>query len=229
MDVQCYVSDEYEAQKNSSLSSSSSTAESKTYVFTDADVHQGQHVECVETGFGVSCFITDDEPSTTAQTQAPEQQQQQQQQPMTAAAAASGEGGLLQQLLGVALLISPFFFWGTSMVAMKVRQQKSTAASVTPAFCIVDAAFASRNFQCISCGDCYALLDAVDLSWMHQLQGACTAGSTVFAYCEVVVYRFLQGLSRHCWYTAPTAQACIGAGALPHVLNHYRIRPRIPS
>ncbi|KAF6254775.1 EamA-like transporter family-domain-containing protein [Scenedesmus sp. NREL 46B-D3] len=38
---------------------------------------------------------------------------------MTAAAAASGGGGLVQQLLGVALLISPFFFWGTSMVAMK--------------------------------------------------------------------------------------------------------------
>jgi hypothetical protein len=33
----------------------------------------------------------------------------------------SGEGGPLAQLLSTALLVSPFFFWGTSMVAMKVR------------------------------------------------------------------------------------------------------------
>jgi hypothetical protein len=136
MDVQCYVSDEDEAQTaRSSGSRSSSTAESKTYGITDEDVHQGQHVECVETGFGVSCFIADDEPNSTAQTQPLQQQQQQQQQqqeqqqPMTAAAAAAGGEGLLQQLLGVALLISPFFFWGTSMVAMKVGGQQSVGVN----------------------------------------------------------------------------------------------------
>lgn len=130
MDVQCYVT-------NDEANQLSSTIESKTYGFTDEDVHPGQHVECVETGFGVSCFVADDEPgaSIQADTAAKEssksaaatavpavEQQQQQQQPRTAAAAAaSGSAGPLQQLLGVALLISPFFFWGTSMVAMKVR------------------------------------------------------------------------------------------------------------
>jgi hypothetical protein len=124
MDVQCYISDEDEAQP-AAASSSSSTSDRKTYGYTDEDVHTGQHVECVETGFGVSCFIADDEPGAASSSTPPQQQQrQQQQQPMTAAAAAaSGGGGPLEQLLGVALLISPFFFWGTSMVAMKVRRK----------------------------------------------------------------------------------------------------------
>ena len=34
------------------------------------------------------------------------------------------------QLLGAALLVSPFFFWGTSMVAMKVRSHSMTGSRV---------------------------------------------------------------------------------------------------
>lgn len=110
MDVQCYVHDD-EAE---------STSPSNQQVMgplglTDADVHCGQHVDVVETGIGASCYIVDDTQTGPQQ----EQQGSSSQAPATAAAAAAS-GNPVQQLLGVALLISPFFFWGTSMVAMKV-------------------------------------------------------------------------------------------------------------
>lgn len=40
---------------------------------------------------------------------------------------------LASQLASGLLLISPFFFWGTSMVAMKVRFMRTKACSAQPA------------------------------------------------------------------------------------------------
>jgi hypothetical protein len=47
-----------------------------------------------------------------------------------AAAAGSEAESLGAQALALALLVSPFFFWGTSMVGMKVRASRSTASSM---------------------------------------------------------------------------------------------------
>lgn len=117
MDVQCYISDGDDG--TSSNRSAQQSSPLSPLGVTDADVHQGQHVEVVETGIGASSYVVEDKQAA----QPPQQQQQQQQQAVQApatAAAAAASGNPLQQLLGVALLISPFFFWGTSMVAMKV-------------------------------------------------------------------------------------------------------------
>jgi hypothetical protein len=93
----------------------------------DSDLGAGERLNCVETGMGVSCYVAADEQpapgsngsdavgsqTPTASTTATA--------PPAAAAEAGAGSGVLQQLLGTALLVSPFFFWGTSMVAMKAR------------------------------------------------------------------------------------------------------------
>lgn len=115
MDVQCYISDDEGSRPPSSQQQPQQAPALATSMNGNG---QGQHIDCVATGMDVQCFISDDgEPASSAAAvqgspAAPK---------TAAAAAASGEGGPLMQLLGAALLVSPFFFWGTSMVAMKVR------------------------------------------------------------------------------------------------------------
>lgn len=115
MDVQCYISDD----EGSRPPSSQQQPQAPSLAPSTNGNGQGQHIDCVATGMDVQCFISDDdEPASAAAAQGSPAQAA----PKTAAAAAaSGEGGPLMQLLGAALLVSPFFFWGTSMVAMKVR------------------------------------------------------------------------------------------------------------
>jgi hypothetical protein len=128
MDVQCYISDdESSSQPQQHVSQQPQPALAGLPSNGNGQVPEGQHIDCVSTGMDVQCFITDDDETTAAPkvdgSAAPAA-------PRTAAAAAaSGEGGPLMQLLGAALLVSPFFFWGTSMVAMKVGRCHSWAAS----------------------------------------------------------------------------------------------------
>jgi len=102
-------------------SSSSSAASSRT---------PQQDVECVASGMDVVCEIRDaadasDSQAAPQQQPSQQQQQQQQQQPDDLAA----------RLLSTALLISPFFFWGTSMCAMKVRGGCCTGSLCAGARC----------------------------------------------------------------------------------------------
>lgn len=125
MDVQCYISDDESSSQTQQQPQTQPHPQPALAGFPangNGQPSDGQHIDCVATGMDVQCFISDDDetaqaaapgtagcaPSTAA---APK---------TAAAAAASGEGGPLMQLLGAALLVSPFFFWGTSMVAMKV-------------------------------------------------------------------------------------------------------------
>jgi hypothetical protein len=68
----------------------------------------GKHVECVGEGQAVRCSVVDNGVASTSQPQEPQ---------LSIAASV----GPVETLVAGALLISPFFFWGTSMVAMKVR------------------------------------------------------------------------------------------------------------
>jgi hypothetical protein len=104
MDVQCFITDD------------------------DEDASSKQQTAGVKNGAPSTATISNGSMNAANKQQSKQQQQQQQQleqpavAPATAAAGAfSGDAGPLQQLLSVALLVSPFFFWGTSMVAMKVR------------------------------------------------------------------------------------------------------------
>lgn len=132
MDVACYVSDD-EQQQQSMSQQQTQTQQLVGFPASNGNgngkqgVPEGQHVDCVATGMDVQCFITDDDDSSAAASSTSATTSTKKAAPTTAAAprtaaaaAASGEGGPLMQLLGVALLVSPFFFWGTSMVALKV-------------------------------------------------------------------------------------------------------------
>lgn len=118
MDVQCYISDDEASPQTQQPAPSNG---------------QAPQVECVATGMDVQCFIPDDEAAAAAATQSSTAAARPTAGPAApktaAAAAASGEGGPLMQLLGAALLVSPFFFWGTSMVAMKVRAGRTVGRS----------------------------------------------------------------------------------------------------
>ena len=76
-------------------------------------------VECVATGMDVMCEIKDDGGAegggASSNGAGPSSSSPQQQPPQ-----ADEEGTLMARALSTALLISPFFFWGSSMVAMKV-------------------------------------------------------------------------------------------------------------
>lgn len=125
MDVQCYITDdESSTQPQQQMPRQPQPALAGLPSNGNGQVPKGQHIDCVSTGMDVRCFISDDDATTAAPkvgvSAAPAA-------PRTAAAAASGEGGPMMQLLGAALLVSPFFFWGTSMVAMKVGQCVSRA------------------------------------------------------------------------------------------------------
>jgi hypothetical protein len=81
----------------------------------------GTHLECVSTGMDVMCMVEPDDPGT----EAGGKQQQLQPQPAGGgggAAVAAAEVSTTQQLLSLAFLIAPFFLWGTTMAAMRVRQ-----------------------------------------------------------------------------------------------------------
>ncbi|XP_062107718.1 WAT1-related protein At3g02690, chloroplastic isoform X2 [Humulus lupulus] len=68
---------------------------------TDADTQDNtQSLECVGTGLDVECFVESDQPQTQTQTQTQNQT-------------------MLEAAWELAVLVSPFFFWGTAMVAMK--------------------------------------------------------------------------------------------------------------
>ncbi|KAF8068338.1 WAT1-related protein [Scenedesmus sp. PABB004] len=110
MDVECVVPDGAAPARGADAAAGQAAP---LLALSDDAAGPGQHIECVETGMGASCFVADDDPGGGADgaSAAPR--------PATAAAAAAGGDGPLAQLLGVALLVSPFFFWGTSMVAMK--------------------------------------------------------------------------------------------------------------
>jgi hypothetical protein len=137
MDVQCYISDDEstQGQQHQETQPQPQPAIAGFPSNGNGQPSGNQHIDCVATGMDVQCFISDDDDAPAAapsragapaSTAAPP--------PKTAAAAAaSGEGGTLMQLLGAALLVSPFFFWGTSMVAMKVSGSWGIAA-VAPGF-----------------------------------------------------------------------------------------------
>lgn len=134
MDVQCYVSTDDEVPSNSITQQPEPVG---PLGLTDAAVHRGQHVEVVETGIGASSYIVDDSQPPQSQSQMQPQEAARAAPPTAAAAAASGKP--LQQLLGVALLVSPFFFWGTSMVAMKVCQTHLALPALSSQYAVAEA------------------------------------------------------------------------------------------
>lgn len=82
-------------------------------------------VECVATGMDVMCEINYDGGGNGAGPASSSHQPPQ----------ADEEGSFMARALSTALLISPFFFWGTSMVAMKVRAVWSVRRAVLHCCC----------------------------------------------------------------------------------------------
>ena len=70
----------------------------------------GTHLECVSTGMDVMCMMEPDEPGVAQQLQQPAEE-----------AAEAAPATPWEQLLSAAFLIAPFFLWGTTMAAMRVR------------------------------------------------------------------------------------------------------------
>jgi hypothetical protein len=79
---------------------------------------------------------------------------------------------ILPEALGWLLLISPFFFWGTAMVAMKV-----VAPHSTPLFTGVHASFLSLAAHCTHDAASGAVLH-VGASWFLSAHHNCTKSST---------------------------------------------------
>eukprot|EP00897_Mesotaenium_endlicherianum_P003448 jgi/Mesen1/3130/ME000184S02188 len=89
----------------------SGTKEAEDQVLSDSKVEQ--QLECVATGIDVECVLVDIEGS--GRTQAADAGRSSQ----LTAQDGEEEESTLASVLGILLLISPFFFWGTAMVAMK--------------------------------------------------------------------------------------------------------------
>lgn len=96
------------AQSGDASSSTTTSTQSQAVQLNEASGQQ--RIDCIATGMDVQCQIQDDNEPITSSSQQPVQLASPQQ-----------DNSLLNQLGAVALLISPFFFWGTSMVAMKVN------------------------------------------------------------------------------------------------------------
>lgn len=80
-------------------------------------------MDCVGTGQDVECLVAPEEENKTS-----------------AAAAEESLGASLEELWELAVLVSPFFFWGTAMVAMKEVLPKSGPFFVS-AFRLIPAGF----------------------------------------------------------------------------------------
>jgi len=96
----------------------------------DVPVDRSGEVECVVVGMEASCFLSEDEEGEPGGLAAAEEE-------------SGGAGGLLGVLGGVAL-VSPFFLWGTSMVAMKVGSGGQCSPSHPTHF---EPSFLSKNWH----------------------------------------------------------------------------------
>lgn len=96
------------------LSTSSNGQDVKVKIQKNRD---GDGMECIGTGLDVECVV----PLKTLDAKAPGQfaGRAVNSNGMDEKEGGDGEAGLLKSVLETLLLISPFFFWGTAMVAMK--------------------------------------------------------------------------------------------------------------
>jgi hypothetical protein len=84
---------------------------------------RNESMDCVGEGQSVVCTVSEGESETAV---APTEVVQTADGTGQAAELSSSDSTLLVEVLGFLLLISPFFFWGTSMVAMKLAAPHST-------------------------------------------------------------------------------------------------------
>lgn len=98
------------------LSTSSNVQDVKVKIEKNRD-DDGDGMECIGTGLDVECVV----PLKTLDAKAPGQfpERAVNRNGMGEKEGGDGEAGLLKSVLETLLLISPFFFWGTAMVAMK--------------------------------------------------------------------------------------------------------------
>jgi hypothetical protein len=90
-----------------SLVANAKLDDSRGAVLDEPSVRRGS-VDCVGEGQAVRCTISEDEPLGTAELGP------------SSSSSSAADTAWLSLIPATALLISPFFFWGTSMVAMKV-------------------------------------------------------------------------------------------------------------
>ncbi|POO03353.1 EamA domain containing protein [Trema orientale] len=99
---------------------------------TDTDLQeepQSESLDCVGTGLDVECLVSSSDDQTQTQTQTRTETLTQQNQSIT-----------LEEAWELAVLVSPFFFWGTAMVAMKEVLPKAGPFFVS-AFRLIPAGF----------------------------------------------------------------------------------------
>lgn len=102
-------------------------------------------VECLGTGVEATCLVVED-----GEGEGGERGDERDEKPSTSSSSSSSSASPLASLLSTLLLISPFFFWGSSMAAMKLLEPHTTplfvaAVRLLPAGAILVAWAASKK------------------------------------------------------------------------------------
>jgi len=122
----CYASNPGQQSSTNGASGSLGTTTSTAPVTDEAgDYKPGPgELECFSNGLDVQCLlepdIEDESIVSSSGSDITRNGIQGAPHPMVTVSSPQGEGAI-ERVLATALLVSPFFFWGTSMVAMKVR------------------------------------------------------------------------------------------------------------